>query len=125
MTDSDSPADSGRQAASREQSEPSAGRTGVEIYCEKPWSGLGASPKCTIRSTRSGGWTEHQLEWDATVFIPLEPGQYQMRIRRPSDFISFKATLPFAVDAGRVKKFVYESPAISIMAGTIRPAEEA
>ena len=107
------------------QSALSSKRTGIEVYCQKPWSRLGASPKCTITATRSGVSAEYQLTWDTSVFIALEPGsEYRIRIRRPSDFISFKATLTFSIAAGEVEKLVYESPVISFMAGKIKPLAE-
>ena len=99
-------------------------RTGIEVYCKKPWSRLGAAPKCTITDTNSGVTTEHQLTWETPVFIALKAGpRYQIRIRRPSDFISFKATFEFLIAAGEVKRLDYESPLISFMAGTIRERE--
>src|ERR1035438_7633346 len=96
-----------------------------EVFCKKPWSRMGSSPKCTVTETISGDSTEHQLAWEATVFIALDPGtHYRLRVRRPSDFISFKATFEFLIAEGEVKKLVYQSPMISFMAGTILPEGE-
>src|ERR1035438_5761454 len=43
-----------------------------EVFCKKPWSRMGSSPKCTVTETISGDSTEHQLAWEATVFIALD-----------------------------------------------------
>lgn len=99
-------------------------RTGIEVYCCKPWSGLGVSPRCTITDTDCGVSTEHQLAWEMPVFIALKPGSgYHIRIRRPSDFLSFKASFEFSLAAGEVKRLVYESPLVSFGAGTIKERE--
>ena len=98
-------------------------RTGVEIYCQKPWSKLGQSPNCAILSLESGLQMRRKLMWEAFVFIPLEPEQrYQLTISRPWDPVSFKAKVALSVPPGAVKRYVYESPPISLMAGEIKPA---
>jgi len=94
--------------------------TGIEVFCKMPWSKMGVAPICTITDTASLVSTEHQLAWEKPVFIRLEPGiHYRIRIRRPTDFISFKARLEFFLPEGEVKRLLYKSPPISFMAGTI------
>jgi len=102
--------------------EKSFDRTGIEVYCKKPWSRLGASPRCTITLKKTGFLTKRKLMWEAFVFIPLEPDpDYTLAIKRPSDVVSFKAETSFKLRYGEVKRYLYESPAISFMAGEIRP----
>ena len=97
-------------------------RTGIEIYCKKPWSKLGMSPHGTILLKSSGFSLKRRLMWEAFVFVPLEPDQdYDLIIKRPSDFVSLTARVDFRLRRGEVKRYVYESPPISFMAGEIRP----
>lgn len=97
-------------------------RTGVEVYCQKPWSRLGQSPNCAILSLESGLEMKRKLMWEAFVFVPLEPNQnYRLTISRPWDPFSFKAKIVLSVAPGTVKRYVYESPPISFMAGEIKP----
>ena len=68
----------------------------------------------------SGDVAEYQLRWEDTVFIPLEPRlKYRLRIRRPSDVLSFKAYYWFSINKGEVIRLKYQSPMLSFMAGTI------
>jgi hypothetical protein len=98
-----------------------AKRTGIEIYCEKPWSGLGGDPKCYITLPDSGFSLEKTLKWETHVFIALEPNKaYSLAIKRPSDLLSYKATINFSLAPGEVKRYRYESPAISFMSGEIK-----
>jgi hypothetical protein len=55
------------------------------------------------------------------VFIPLDPNSdYNLAIKRPSDFLSYKAVTNFSLALGEVKRYRYESPAISFMSGEIK-----
>lgn len=97
-------------------------RTGIEIYCKKPWSRLGPSPNCAITRLEPLQETKRKLMWEAFVFIPLEPNaNYRLTISRPADPISFKATIDLSIAPGGVGRYLYESPPISFMAGTIKP----
>ena len=98
-----------------------AQRTGIEIYCEKPWSGLGAAPECYITLPHSGFSQTNKLKWETRVFIALDPNNdYNLAIKRPSDFLSYKAVTNFSLAPGEVKRYRYESPAISFMSGEIK-----
>jgi hypothetical protein len=98
-----------------------AERTGIEIYCEKPWSGLGADPECYITLPDSGFSLKKTLKWETHVFIALEPNQgYSLAIKRPSDLLSYKATINVSLVPGEVRRYRYESPAISFMSGDIK-----
>jgi hypothetical protein len=95
-------------------------RTGIEIYSVKPWSKLGKDPRCLITIANSDFAAKKGLKWDAYVFIPLEPGKrYNMAIKRPSDFLSAEANLKFSLTRGEVKRYRYEPPLLSFMAGEI------
>jgi hypothetical protein len=73
----------------------------------------------------SGQVSDHQLKWDTSIFVSLAPGvRYRLRIRRPSDFMSFKAYIELALSEGEVNHLYYQSPPISFMAGTIKPTNE-
>ena len=112
-----------RQVAARVAEAKAIQRTGIQVYCEKPWSGMGADPECYI--TLATGYSQrNQLKWEMDVFIPLEPHEgYSLAIKRPSDLLSYKASINFSLEPGEVKKFRYESPPISFMSGEIEPKD--
>ena len=95
-------------------------RTGIEIYSVKPWSKLGKDPRCTITIANSDFAAQKGLKWEAHVFIPLESGKhYTIAIKRPSDLLSAEAILKFSLTRGEVKRYRYEPPMMSFMAGEI------
>jgi hypothetical protein len=81
---------------------------------------MGKAPKCTIINKSSNESNDYQLKWDEKILIPLDKQDtYFIIIKRPSDFISFKAKSSFLISADEVVNLTYKPPILSFMAGTI------